>query len=105
MIGIAFHGGDDFVHLVQDLQPLAAVHVALEKLEHIQAIARVLHEGGEKDVQAVVEGDELVPVLDAVADHSLVLGEAGLAEVVVPDRSDDVLAGNACAVQGHAHTA
>lgn len=42
VIGIAFHGGDDFVHLVQDLQPLAAVHVALEKLEHIQAIARVL---------------------------------------------------------------
>src|SRR5258706_3088885 len=75
------------------------VNVALKKLEDVEAIARILHKCRKQNVQAVVHGDEVVPVARATPQRGLISLERFAAEVSSLERADDVLVRESRAVQ------
>ncbi len=62
MIRILLHLLHDVAHPRQNWRLGIIVNVALQKLEHIQTITRILHECRKQNIQPVINGDEVVPV-------------------------------------------
>src|SRR4051812_24510998 len=99
----------DFLHRApHDLEHgfiVLVVNVALDQLEDIFAVARILKERREIDIELVIQADEFVPVFEAAADDLLEAVEAGAAEVAGLGGGDDGAAGVPGGVEGHAHPA
>src|SRR5580658_1824455 len=63
MIWPFLHVAYDSAHFVQHGGIIRVVQITLQELEHVDAVLRILNESREKHVQAVIHGDEVVPVL------------------------------------------
>src|SRR6185437_10316100 len=106
MIGVLLDFTGDYPHLCQrDRLLVIVVDIALEHLQYVQPVTWIGHEGGEQDVQAVVDRDELVPIANRSPEFRLVTSEGGLVEIVALGRRDDVVRRDPRTVHGHADAA
>src|SRR6202034_4799191 len=78
------------------------INVPLQEFQNVEAVERIRHERREQTVQAIVNGDEVVPVLGTTLEGGLVFLERFAAEVARLERFQDVLVRETRAVQSDA---
>ena len=55
MVFVVFNGGHRLTHLFQYFWLFLIIHIALEKLQNVQAVALVVDEGCKQNIQAIVQ--------------------------------------------------
>src|SRR5215467_7763856 len=95
MLFILLYLGNGLAHFLNHGGLVLVVYVSLEEFEDVEPVAGVENERRAQNIQSIVDGDKVVPILDAAADRRLEGSKAFLAIVPRFGRLDDVPAGAA----------
>src|ERR1051326_8580 len=104
MLIILLHLRDHLLHFVQDWGRGVVVNVSLQQFKHIKSITWIIDEVREQNVESVVDGNKVVPVLGSQPKSVLVVGKTLPREIIPFQRTQDIFVCKPRTVQRDADT-
>src|ERR1051326_28442 len=99
MLLILFHVRYHLLHFFQDWGRGVIVNVSLQQFKHIQSITWIIDEVREQNVEPVVDGNKVVPVLGSQAQSVLEVSKTFPREIIPFQRTQDIFVRKARTVQ------